>query len=427
MPGSPSRRRNPVEATLIDLGSTNGTFVNRQRIFTSVVLHPGDLIQLGPGGPEFQFDLEPKVAKPTRMAEMPVPGSVAAPTRQAAVPAAAMTTKSASAPLMQAQGSTTSVGKATVERMINQGKTQARKQMLWGGFALLLVVLAVGGFLLTRPKQSVTILNNSNNGVLSASEIAAKSTDAVVYIEAAWSLIDSSNGHTLSQVYFSNSEKDKRTGKEKPIVEGAGSTLPVFVAVKGSVEPLLSTDDGGGSYVPISESGSGTGFIVDSSGFILTNRHVAAGWETSYSGWVYHGDKAGILLTPTDKGFDVTAISADSFPSRWVPSQAKVIVEGKLSPSNLTIVRNQLGFANKVQGRNDVLNVTLAKSRIRGAGNVAKVSDHANVALLKIETPQPLAKVELNDNYDTVQPARHCYGDGLSGRLAADCSGGGID
>ena len=398
-------KTDPLEATLVDLGSTNGTFVNRQRVFTSVHLHPGDMVQLGPGGPEFQFDIEPKIAKPTRMAEVPIPVSASAPTRQAAVPSATIPAKTASAPVVPTTGGSWTVGKATVERMIKQGSNKTRNQMLWGGFALLLIILGVGGYMLTRPKPTVTVINNAgNNGVVSSAEIAAKNTPAVVYIEVAWSLIDSANGRTLSQVYLPNSIKDKSTGKEKPLVDGAGPTLPVFVALKGAAEPMLSTDSGGGAYVPISESASGSGFVVDSSGFILTNRHVASGWDTSYEGWEFHGDRAGILLTPTDKGLEVSTIGADSFPNRWVPSQAKIIVEGKLSLANLKVVQDQLGFANQVQGRNTVLNVTLAKTRIRSLATVTKVSDHADVALIKIETPEPLAKVELNDNYDTVQP-----------------------
>src|SRR6202158_5493117 len=45
--------------TVTDLNSRNGTYVNKQRIAGPARIAPGDLIQLGPGGPEFQFDLEP--------------------------------------------------------------------------------------------------------------------------------------------------------------------------------------------------------------------------------------------------------------------------------------------------------------------------------------------------------------------------------
>jgi serine protease Do len=42
-----------------DLGSRNGTYVNTQRISGRVKLMPGDVVQLGPGGPEFEFSVEP--------------------------------------------------------------------------------------------------------------------------------------------------------------------------------------------------------------------------------------------------------------------------------------------------------------------------------------------------------------------------------
>lgn len=48
--------------TLTDLGSRNGTFVNRQRIFSPVRLSPGDVVQLGTGGPEFRFEIEQQPA-----------------------------------------------------------------------------------------------------------------------------------------------------------------------------------------------------------------------------------------------------------------------------------------------------------------------------------------------------------------------------
>lgn len=42
-----------------DLGSRNGTYVNSQRVSGRVKLLPGDIVQLGPGGPEFEFDVDP--------------------------------------------------------------------------------------------------------------------------------------------------------------------------------------------------------------------------------------------------------------------------------------------------------------------------------------------------------------------------------
>jgi S1-C subfamily serine protease len=402
----------PVEATIVDLNSTNGTFVNRQRLYGPVPLHPGDVIQLGPGGPEFQFDCEPKAAKPTRMAEIPVPVAASAPTRQAAIPIPPtpipppmVPARPASPPVVQTTGGSTAVGKATVERMISQGKSQTRNQMLWGGFALLVIILGVGAYLLTRPKPApTTIVNTVTNptGMMSSVDIATKYTPAVVRIEVAWGLIDVNSGHVLSQVYIPNSQKDK-SGKEVPLIQGAGDALPLFWALNGKAEPILSTGDGGGLYQLIGGRGSGSGFVVDSSGFILTNKHVAAGWYAPYEG-LGAGAKAGILLTPDGKGgATMSAIGANSFPE-WLPSQAQIVVPGNLkSITDLRGVQNQLGFANQVQGRDDVLNVTFAGTRMPLNANVTKVNDNADVALIKIETPQPLTKVEINDNFDTIQ------------------------
>ncbi|MFK9892522.1 FHA domain-containing protein, partial [Escherichia coli] len=47
---------NPPSFVISDFSSRNGTFVNRQRISGAVKLGVGDVIQLGPGGPEIEFD-----------------------------------------------------------------------------------------------------------------------------------------------------------------------------------------------------------------------------------------------------------------------------------------------------------------------------------------------------------------------------------
>ena len=55
----------PSQFIVTDLNSRNGTFVNRQRISGTTRLNVGDVVQLGPGGPEFLFEID---------AQRPLPG-----------------------------------------------------------------------------------------------------------------------------------------------------------------------------------------------------------------------------------------------------------------------------------------------------------------------------------------------------------------
>jgi S1-C subfamily serine protease len=48
--------------------------------------------------------------------------------------------------------------------------------------------------------------------------------------------------------------------------------------------------------------------------------------------------------------------------------------------------------------------VTFPKTELRIPGKLARVSDRHDVAMIKIDIPQPLPAVELNDNYDTIKP-----------------------
>ena len=53
----------PVDSAqfiLSDLNSRNGTFVNKQRITGTTKLQLDDVVQLGAGGPELVFDLDPR-------------------------------------------------------------------------------------------------------------------------------------------------------------------------------------------------------------------------------------------------------------------------------------------------------------------------------------------------------------------------------
>jgi serine protease Do len=386
----------PADYTIEDLGSRNGTFINNQRIFGPVKLNCGDLVRLGPGGPEFEFDLTPRPAtmvKPTRLADSPIVTSAptVSPTREA--------TGSVPPP--------TTVGKATVERMIHETKSQSQKTMYWAIGGILVIVAIIAGWLYySRPKTTMVVQKIeqklSPTG-LTPAQIAQANTDATVLCEVGWKLVDTITGKQLYHVAVSNVQKVKgEDGKEKDakLAAGVGDVmLPVFLIQDNAYEPLLTTDDNSGKNQAIGGNHSGSGFVVSNDGFILTNRHVAAAWHATYD----FPAPAGIVLVINEKGkIQVKVISSQEFP-RWIPSQAKVVTSSSLDLATLRALPTVVPRGKALEGRNDYMDVTFAKNRIRIPAKLARVSDRNDVAMIKIDIPQSLKKVELHDNYDSIK------------------------
>ena len=218
------------------------------------------------------------------------------------------------------------VGKATVERMIAQNKSDSRKVIFIGGTALIFIVIIVAGILIYHQISSNKELASDTKAALSAAaasapmspaDIAKAYTSSVVYIEAGWKLIYTSNGGQVYHKFVPNQWRDPQGALHYIVNDGRTSVAAYVLVGQNTVEPLLTLDNRAGP--PIGGEHSGTGFAVTGDGFILTNRHVGATWRTSYRfpqaatpGVVISG--GGIQLKPDGTPLLVAA------PGDWVPS-----------------------------------------------------------------------------------------------------------
>lgn len=258
---------------LIDVGSTNGTFVNGERIDTERELHDGDVIKFGGGGPQATFHLvnspeypnvpmtrtnHPTPAAPIRAIRdtdpiaTNVPGTSSTRPRLNTEVRIAHAVQKQTGKLRQmvlALAALVVVGGAGVTYVIMRSNAEARRQVT--------SLLAMNDSLARSLEQRLAQTGVAGDALAAARAETARLTAELRARQAAGGDVSSLSARMRTE----QARTASIAGTDYPAIAAANKPAIVFIAV----------------LMPDGSKSSGTGFNVLPSGLIVTNRHVVQG------------------------------------------------------------------------------------------------------------------------------------------------------
>ncbi len=402
-----------------DLKSSNGTFVNGERIASETELLPDDTVEFGKGGPKFTFDVQPR------------PEGMAARTRVMSAIDATATRAVSTTAVTAVPGSDTTrtakpgIGKNTVMMMLSDERKKT-SQVWMGALAAVVAFFVVGGGVLywnsMRTAERVRMEAEEQTRI-QAEKVRAEATSATQQITQQLGMtpgeIVNKFGNSTVWINFSWRLFDKETGRpvfHKAFTYDVGRTkrsLPAYLKLGGKIYPWFTTEDEEHKNYEIKLTGSGTGFVVSESGFILTNKHVAAGWMVQAEPERYlrsYGIQEAFVITPGDRNDKksktlVEVVSLAGLPShirRWNPNEDGAALFSKdavVHSSSLQGGTAATPSSNaSLFGKNEILEVRFAGSGLSINATNVRQSTLADAALIKIDSPQALTAIEVSSD-----------------------------
>ncbi|MGA2003688.1 MAG: FHA domain-containing protein [Terriglobales bacterium] len=224
---------------ICDLQSRNGAFLNKQRIFGSAVrLSHNDVVQLGAGGPEFRFELDPPPASFAKATRFIPAGAMTGPgeTREIAVPGAAAMSRP--------------VGRATVERMLDENFGKVKKQstkFLQAALVAAVIVLVAGLFFYLRlnkgAEQNARLVQQQQQLLEQMDQQLKRQPDQITQLSAELKKSEEQNSKNLNAI--SKALANHSTSSPSGASQSASNTAfeeqlkTVLAAVKTNPEQAL--------------------------------------------------------------------------------------------------------------------------------------------------------------------------------------------